>query len=153
MIRRPPRSKRTDTLFPYTTLFRSSGAARRQKGTAGIASLEWLVTRYRETTDWSALSQATRRQRDNIFKHVLETAGREHYSKITQATIIAGKERRASTPAQARNFLDAMRGLFRWAVKAKFVQAGPTAGVARSAEGRVGKEGGRTSRSRWSPYT
>src|SRR3546814_13167969 len=31
MIRRPPRSTRTDTLFPYTTLFRSSGpAARRQ---------------------------------------------------------------------------------------------------------------------------
>src|SRR3546814_7327635 len=28
MIRRPPRSTRTDTLFPYTTLFRSlSGAA------------------------------------------------------------------------------------------------------------------------------
>src|SRR3546814_2710505 len=26
MIRRPPRSTRTDTLFPYTTLFRSSGA-------------------------------------------------------------------------------------------------------------------------------
>src|SRR3546814_10034807 len=24
MIRRPPRSKRTDTLFPYTTLFRSN---------------------------------------------------------------------------------------------------------------------------------
>src|SRR3546814_15077725 len=27
MIRRPPRSTRTDTLFPYTTLFRSHGAA------------------------------------------------------------------------------------------------------------------------------
>src|SRR3546814_1447672 len=26
MIRRPPRSTRTDTLFPYTTLFRSSSA-------------------------------------------------------------------------------------------------------------------------------
>src|SRR3546814_8101370 len=26
MIRRPPRSTRTDTLFPYTTLFRSSKA-------------------------------------------------------------------------------------------------------------------------------
>src|SRR3546814_739933 len=25
MIRRPPRSTRTDTLFPYTTLFRSHG--------------------------------------------------------------------------------------------------------------------------------
>src|SRR3546814_12265032 len=27
MIRRPPRSTRTDTLFPYTTLFRSSPPA------------------------------------------------------------------------------------------------------------------------------
>src|SRR3546814_2043883 len=27
MIRRPPRSTRTDTLFPYTTLFRSFGNA------------------------------------------------------------------------------------------------------------------------------
>src|SRR3546814_18794861 len=29
MIRRPPRSTRTDTLFPYTTLFRSGGRAGR----------------------------------------------------------------------------------------------------------------------------
>src|SRR3546814_5228698 len=29
MIRRPPRSTRTDTLFPYTTLFRSRQAKRR----------------------------------------------------------------------------------------------------------------------------
>src|SRR3546814_4665337 len=29
MTRRPPRSTRTDTLFPYTTLFRSPPAARR----------------------------------------------------------------------------------------------------------------------------
>src|SRR3546814_16878202 len=28
MIRRPPRSTRTDTLFPYTTLFRSSALIR-----------------------------------------------------------------------------------------------------------------------------
>src|SRR3546814_9065588 len=28
MIRRPPRSTRTDTLFPYTTLFRSRGLDR-----------------------------------------------------------------------------------------------------------------------------
>src|SRR3546814_1309124 len=28
MIRRPPRSTRTDTLFPYTTLFRSARAGR-----------------------------------------------------------------------------------------------------------------------------
>src|SRR3546814_9472478 len=32
MIRRPPRSTRTDTLFPYTTLFRSFPPLRRQQG-------------------------------------------------------------------------------------------------------------------------
>src|SRR3546814_15659366 len=35
MIRRPPRSTRTDTLFPYTTLFRSW---RRARGEAGSVS-------------------------------------------------------------------------------------------------------------------
>src|SRR3546814_1780393 len=35
MIRRPPRSTRTDTLFPYTTLFRSRNDAGRKLG-AGI---------------------------------------------------------------------------------------------------------------------
>src|SRR3546814_2393391 len=32
MLRRPPRSTRTDTLFPYTTLFRSDKPAGEQKG-------------------------------------------------------------------------------------------------------------------------
>src|SRR3546814_7554846 len=36
MIRRPPRSTRTDTLFPYTTLFRSHGRAPR-RGRSGRA--------------------------------------------------------------------------------------------------------------------
>src|SRR3546814_2191156 len=33
MIRRPPRSTRTDTLFPYTTLFRSIHAIRAARAT------------------------------------------------------------------------------------------------------------------------
>src|SRR3546814_18418306 len=32
MIRRPPRSTRTDTLFPYTTLFRSDRGGRQDEG-------------------------------------------------------------------------------------------------------------------------
>src|SRR3546814_4383937 len=44
MIRRPPRSTRTDTLFPYTTLFRSDrgegeahqGPVRRYRSTASL---------------------------------------------------------------------------------------------------------------------
>src|SRR3546814_16836575 len=34
MIRRPPRSTRTDTLFPYTTLFRSAARDRARPGEA-----------------------------------------------------------------------------------------------------------------------
>src|SRR3546814_2745875 len=60
MIRRPPRSTRTDTLFPYTTLFRSALDARRRPpddvvqagphlvlagvhGVAGLALVEHLL--------------------------------------------------------------------------------------------------------------
>src|SRR3546814_375503 len=37
MIRRPPRSTRTDTLFPYTTLFRSAEILRLDPGCEGPA--------------------------------------------------------------------------------------------------------------------
>src|SRR3546814_7762235 len=36
MIRRPPRSTRTDTLFPYTTLFRSHRHRLRRDSNAGL---------------------------------------------------------------------------------------------------------------------
>src|SRR3546814_12616804 len=37
MIRRPPRSTRTDTLFPYTTLFRSADRRAEGKAVGGTA--------------------------------------------------------------------------------------------------------------------
>src|SRR3546814_10128585 len=40
MIRRPPRSTRTDTLFPYTTLFRSDGVGGDALGEALLEGLE-----------------------------------------------------------------------------------------------------------------
>jgi integrase len=76
------------------------------------------------------LSLATRRQRENIFRQVIDKAGRQPISKITKASIVAGRDRRIATPSQARHFLDTMRGLFRWAVDAGLVKIDPTAGVA-----------------------
>src|SRR3546814_17786049 len=38
MIRRPPRSTRTDTLFPYTTLFRSRDIAEVGRGSLGLSA-------------------------------------------------------------------------------------------------------------------
>src|SRR3546814_9668462 len=61
MIRRPPRSTRTHTLFPYTTLFRSStGATKRQwrpaSQTRAISSGRWFELigklRYAQQLRW-----------------------------------------------------------------------------------------------------
>src|SRR3546814_3139851 len=38
MIRRPPRSTRTDTLFPYTTLFRSIAGGRLLRGARRLST-------------------------------------------------------------------------------------------------------------------
>lgn len=96
----------------------------------GAGTLAWLLARYRESLAWTALSMATRRQRENIFLHVLETAGTKPYKAITRKAVIDGRERRKDTPSQARNFLDAMRGLFRWALDAELIDVDPTASVA-----------------------
>src|SRR3546814_5933911 len=44
MIRRPPRSTRTDTLFPYTTLFRSTSVLLSERGGSSGASLGRNIT-------------------------------------------------------------------------------------------------------------
>lgn len=103
----------------------------REKKGPGAGSLAWLIDRYRASSaEWESFSLATRRQRENIFHQIIETAGDQPVTKITMATIMAGRDRRKATPFQARHFLDAMRGLFRWAVKADVgVKIDPTIGV------------------------
>ncbi|VVT15487.1 tyrosine-type recombinase/integrase [Hoeflea sp. EC-HK425] len=96
---------------------------------AAQGTLEWLIGIYRQSSAYTGLSAATRRQRDNIFGNVIKKAGGVSYTDITRAVIVGGREDRAATPAQARNFLDAMRGLFRWALEADLVTVDPTAGV------------------------
>src|SRR3546814_3602319 len=51
MIRRPPRSTRTDTLFPYTTLFRSIEFAGTGKGDVAGPQLFPIGRNYRSTHD------------------------------------------------------------------------------------------------------
>jgi hypothetical protein len=104
------------------------GEPRPGKAGAGAGTLAWLIERYRETSAWTDLSLATRRNRENHFKRVIESAGHHSIRAITQQHITTGRDRRAATPAQARNFLDAMRGLFKWAKEAQHVTIDPAAG-------------------------
>jgi integrase len=94
-----------------------------------VGSLRWLFDRYRETTAWRDLSMATRKQREAIFRKVLDKAGTIPATQITRAVIIDSRDARRATPAQARHFIVAMRGLFRWAADAGHVAADPTTGV------------------------
>jgi integrase len=107
-----------------------SGRPSEPAGKAAAGSLAWLFDRYRETVAWTTLAAATRRQRENIMRVVLAQAGHEPATAIKRAHVVAGRDRRAETPAQARNFLDAMRGLFRWALDAGHVRVDPTLGIA-----------------------
>src|SRR3546814_2039968 len=75
MIRRPPRSTRTDTLFPYTTLFRSrdaGGAARNRlplRCRPGLGSLMDL----RLSEDQLALQETARKFAQNELPALAET--------------------------------------------------------------------------------
>jgi integrase len=68
----------------------------------------------------------------DFFRLACEKAGKEPFARITKATIVAARDRRAKTPYYARHFLDAMRSLFRWAIEAGVAQVDPTVGVKNS---------------------
>src|SRR3546814_18031285 len=124
MILRPPRSTRTDTLFPYTTLFRShqrpvdDGDVELPRcGSAGVLDAEpWdeakldRLLRHREGTRYHRLAGDDGGQRGDDHQRQAEPVGREPVEGV----------------------LDGLR--------------------VRSEERRVGKESVSTGRSRWSTY-
>lgn len=98
------------------------------RGTS-TGTLAWLAVRYMETSAWSDLSPATRKQRGNILHRVVTEHGHVPASSITAESLAQSIENRSKTPAAARNFLETMRGLYRWAKKAGHVEVDPTEGV------------------------
>lgn len=120
----------------YIAALNDQAPPKKRVGAAG--TLAWLIARYRDTSAYRGLSDATRRQRDNIFKGVVESAGHVSYKAVTRKKIVDGRESRRATPSQSRNFLDAMRGLFRWAIDAELVTIDPTAGVKNPARPKTG---------------
>jgi integrase len=100
-----------------------------KSGAAKSGSLRWLWGRYRESAAWDKLKPATRRQRENIMVAVLAKGGDEPFKAYQKKNIEESVDARRKTPCQARNFLDCMKGMFRWALKNEHVRIDPTAGV------------------------
>src|SRR3546814_8311059 len=93
MIRRPPRSTRTDTLFPYTTLFRSLTV-----GNIGLLAIYDIIFAiehgarphgfevaaraglgHRDRTDRLAADHFRQPMRLQLFRTPSETIGRDHF--------------------------------------------------------------------------
>src|SRR3546814_12167897 len=125
MLRRPPRSTRTATLFPYTTLFRSGEALPERPGgdfhARGVAALGMS----------RRLAAPLPELLDVVERQVV--AG-DVQQAVQQRRAVAGREHEAVAVGPQR-------------IGRVVLQE-----VLRTAERRVGKEGGRKCRSRWSPY-
>src|SRR3546814_4084853 len=85
MIRRPPRSTRTDTLFPYTTLFRSGAPQSLQDGVWNAGRLQQhnlpVVSQNIANVQWHTTCHSEQRHQSQTNAH---TAGRseEHTSEL-----------------------------------------------------------------------
>jgi integrase len=100
-----------------------------KKNEARPHSIKWLITQFRNSAPWKALGHNTRKQREQIFRHMEAYAGNDHISSLTQAAIVAGRDRRADRSEAAKSFMKAVRGLCAWAVEARYMSFDPSAGV------------------------
>src|SRR3546814_11850677 len=129
MIRRPPRSTLTDTLFPYTTLFRSLQRPRRQ-----------IIVIDRVRGDHRFIADA--QLRHVVFGIIVQSCGIAILRK-------SDPFRRVSSVIPDFDLIEpAMASLDH----VEIFEVGYVGHVERSEERRVGKECVSTCRSRWSPY-
>ena len=86
--------------------------------------LEWLIGRFMESGRWAATAPATRRQRELLYLSALKN-GNPRFASIARKHMQQAVDDRARTPALAKNYLKAMRALFKWAVKNDHLTANP----------------------------
>src|SRR3546814_2964276 len=84
MIRRPPRSTRTDTLFPYTTLFRSAASSP-------------ASPRSRRRSSASASSSPTSAPRGTASRSEEHTSELQSLMRISYAVFCLKKKKHAQT--------------------------------------------------------
>src|SRR3546814_10528768 len=105
MLRRPPRSTRTDTLFPYTTLFRSHGAMPHQGidpvvvGAHLVMALQTITSRNIEAQDALVIS-VTRFEGGHAFNVVPDSVELRGTCRVFDPKI------QASLPDRIRRIVD-----------------------------------------------
>src|SRR3546814_16308265 len=130
MLRRPPRSNRTDTLFPYTTLFRSTEATR-----CAFVSTNSITQGEQVGVLWGEM---LRHGFHIFFAHRTFQWNNEAKGVAAVHCVIVGFSEASIAPKRLFDCED-IRGE---------AHGGVAAHINRSEERRVGKERGSTGRSR-----
>src|SRR3546814_10956038 len=127
MIRRPPRSTRTDTLFPYTTLFRSAGGGAFETASKGYQHL----VKKGPSSPWyqAARVRFLEARRNHLLSGNPGSSELQNLENDYQALLQEMGKNDQTTPIMKQ-----------------------LAMLRRSVERRVGKECVSTCRSRWSRY-
>src|SRR3546814_1384045 len=102
MIRRPPRSTRTDTLFPYTTLFRSQALRIFEVGRGAAEGVEALrqdrtaqaLAPCAETEQPDFGIRVAREQRRELSAHVGHRGERGHYQRHRRYRFVGDADRK-----------------------------------------------------------
>ena len=114
----------------FAMLAKGEKLAEKPKGVQS-GTLNWLWAQYNKSAAWTqGLKPSTRRQRENIMKHVLKGGGTIPIQKIDRAIVIRGREGRSTTPSAANNYLATFKHLFAWAIDAEYMKKNPCDGVA-----------------------
>src|SRR3546814_6545267 len=91
MIRRPPRSTRTDSLFPYTTLFRSSVEYTFEGESAHAAAAPW---RGRSALDGAiAMANGWEMRREHLRRSEEHTSELQSLMRISYAVFCLKKKK------------------------------------------------------------
>src|SRR3546814_6242454 len=153
MIRRPPRSTRTDTLFPYTTLFRPlRHNGRMKKGVIYWNAFDFVVDNFARgsaKTDFAILAQYHAGKSSILSPWLtLRLGNPSTEGKKASFSIARGDRNGKRGPTTFADIPDFRSGQwYRIVIETK---AATTNG--RSEERSVGKECVSTCRSRWSPH-
>src|SRR3546814_11988415 len=140
MIRRPPRSTRTDTLFPYTTLFRSARAGKLRPCTGWNSSVgEDRMPNGMRCLDPSIADRITSLSTKRNNEEIFETFGFRYNTmrKVTNRMHLRGSleariEERARRVLEAEGLLDVSASIARrvasrsclWSCQAKETAGG-----------------------------
>src|SRR3546814_7080087 len=115
MIRRPPRSTRTDTLFPYTTLFRSTVSVGTLASAVCVAlheCREWktIYPRRSEFEGFGAQRYSTRRicNSPNLVRSEEHTSELQSLMRISYA-VFCLKKKKKSTRTIAKKIITRKR--------------------------------------------